>query len=53
MIVIMNVGINIGTLIHFQIKEEMFEFLCTSGMTQKYLLPTAQGAVALLIIMLA
>ena len=31
MIVVMNVGINIGALIHFQIKEEMFEFLCSSG----------------------
>ena len=26
-----NVVISIGTLIHLQIKEEMFEFLCSSG----------------------
>ena len=31
MIVVMNVGKNLGTLICFQIKEEMFEFLCSSA----------------------
>ena len=28
---VINVVISIGTLIHLQIKEEMFEFLCSSS----------------------
>ena len=28
---VINVVISIGTLIYWQIKEEMFEFLCSSG----------------------